>query len=345
MSQRKKSRSPGPAPMPALLREKIKPPVVLVLGTPAEVANVVTTLGTAEVTCYQMDRFPAERIRENLGAGITLQTAPDLWDLPAEFQTVLYLPARAGERELKIDMIEQAYHILRPHGQILVWSPYEVDSFFPTLLKKIFGRASSYALDQESVFASTREGERPRRRHEVTFQVRVNEHTSCRFVSRPGVFAYGRFDMGARAMMETVELSPGERVLDLGCGCGTNGVLAWQQVGPGGHITFVDTNCRAVALAELNARQNGVTSFDAHATTTMSELQPGSYDVVLANPPYFAQGAIARYFLEQARIFLKPQGRCYLVTKSPDEIGTMMNEIIGSVEFTLARNYFILSSG
>ena len=61
---------------------------------------------------------------------------------------MLYLPPRGGERELKIDMIEQAFHILRPHGTLLVWSPYETDPFFPNLLKKIFGRV--HAPHQEA---------------------------------------------------------------------------------------------------------------------------------------------------------------------------------------------------
>ena len=83
---------------------------------------------------------------------------------------------------------------------------------------------------------------------------------SCRFISRPGVFTYGRFDDGARAMVETAVLKPGDRVLDLGCGCGVAGVFASQQTGPEGHIAFVDSNIRAVALTELNARANGVAS-------------------------------------------------------------------------------------
>ena len=69
-----------------------------------------------------------------------METPPDLWDLPADFQTAVYMPARGGERELKIDMIEQAFHVLRPGGALVVWSSYETDPFFPTLLKKVFGR-------------------------------------------------------------------------------------------------------------------------------------------------------------------------------------------------------------
>ena len=46
-------------------------------------------------------------------------------------------------------------------------------------------------------------------------------------------------------MLEVAEVRPGDRVLDLGCGPGANGVLAMDRAGPDGHVTFVDSNVRA----------------------------------------------------------------------------------------------------
>jgi 16S rRNA (guanine1207-N2)-methyltransferase len=269
-------------------------------------------------------------------------TAADLWDLPAEFQTVLYLPARGGERELKIDMIEQAFHVLRPHGTLVVWSPYQTDPFFPSLLKKIFGRLHAPHQDGETVLWCQREGDRPRRRHEVAFQARIGGGPSCRFVTRPGVFSYGRFDNGARALAETMTVHPGDRVLDLGCGCGTNGVFASQQAGADGHITFVDSNVRAIALADINARANGVATFATVASSRIEGLEEGSFDVVLANPPYYANSAIARLFIERSAALLKPEGRFYLVTKQVNEIADLMMETFEHVEAMMHRGYTIL---
>src|SRR4029079_10899608 len=117
-----------------------------------------------------------------------------------------------------------------------------------------------------SVLWCARDGDRPRRRHEVTFQVKIGDGPSCRFVSRPGTFSYGKFDLGARALCEVMEVEPGDRVLDLGCGVGTNGVFASQRSGKAGFISFVDSNARAVALSELNAKANGVEHFQTFAT-------------------------------------------------------------------------------
>ncbi len=334
--------------VPDAVAAKVRPPVCVVLGSPAEVVNLLRGCGSPDATCYQMDLHQAVRLRAALAeAGLAgnVVTAPDLWDLPAEFQTAVYLAPRGGERELKIDVAEQAFHVLRQRGNFVVWSPYEGDLFFPNLLKKVFGKAKATHADADSVFSSQRDGDRPRRRHEVTFQARVRGGGPCRFVSRPGTFSYGRFDDGARALVEVARVEPGERVVDLGCGVGTNGTFAAQRCGPEGFIAFVDSNVRAVALAELNARANAVPSFASYATATAEGPEEGTFDVVLANPPYYGAGAIASLFVERGQALLKPDGRFYLVTRHPNEVAPLMVRAFGEIDAVEHRGYTVLSAG
>ena len=347
MSRKRKETPLSQRVVPDVVRDKARPPLAVVLGSPTEVTHCLSFLGGIQTTCYQMDLYQAQRLHAELAGqhpAARVVTEADLWDLPADFQTVLYLPARSGERELKIDMVEQAFHILRPHGTLLIWSSYPADPFFPSLLKKIFGRVHAPHLEGETVLWCQREGERPRRRHEITFQARIAGGPSCRFVSRPGTFSYGRFDNGARALAETMIVHRGDRVLDLGCGCGTNGIFAAQQAGTEGHITFVDSNVRAVALADLNAHGNGVSAYQTTASSRVEGLEASSFDVVLANPPYYANTAIARLFIERSRELLKPEGRLYLVTKQIEEIADLMMKTFEHVEATMHRGYTILSN-
>jgi 16S rRNA (guanine1207-N2)-methyltransferase len=331
--------------VPGAVRERLRPPLAVVLGSPAEVINLLTAADSPGAVCYQMDLYQSERLSAELaedGIDARVVTAPDLWDLPADFQTAVYMPARGGERELKIDMVEQSFHVLRPRGNLVLWSAYEGDPFFPGLLKKVFGRAHDQRDGADSVFWCRREGDRPRRRHEVTFQARVGGGEPCRFLSRPGTFSYGRFDDGARALAEVMEVKAGDRVLDVGCGCGTNGVFAAQLAGPDGTITFVDSNVRALALAEHNARANGVPRFETFATSTVEGPAEDRFDVALANPPYFAGQSVARLFAERSRALLKPGGRFYLVTKQPEQVAGFVKETFGYVEGLLRRGYTVL---
>jgi 16S rRNA (guanine1207-N2)-methyltransferase len=335
-------------PVPNAVLAKVRAPLCVALGSPAEVINVLSGCRVTEATCFQIDLHQAERLRSELSAlapGVNVVTAADLWDLPADFQTVLYLAPRGGERELKIDVADQAFHVLRPRGAFVVWSPYEGDLFFPNLLKKVFGKVKVTHADPDSVFWSQREGDRPRRRHELTFQAKVRGGDSCRFVSRPGTFSYGRFDDGARALVEVARIAPGERVVDLGCGCGTNGIFAAQRAGPDGFIAFVDSNLRALALADANARANGVRSFATYASATAVGPEEGTFDVVLANPPYYGAGAIAKLFIERGKAFLKADGRFYLVTRQPNEVAPQMVDAFGEIDALEHRGYTVLSAG
>jgi 23S rRNA (guanine1835-N2)-methyltransferase len=293
MTRRKRGEIPlSRRPVPDAVRERLRGPLAVVLGSPAEVANVLEGCPVEDVTCYQMDLFQADRLRRELGEGVAeVACLPDLWDLPDRFQSALFIPARGGERELKIDMVEQAFHVLRPHRTLVVWSSYGNDPFFPPLLKKVFGKVHEKRSGPDAVFWCAREGDRPRRRHEVTFQARIGGGESCRFLSRPGTFSYGRLDEGARALAEVMEVRPGERIVDIGCGCGTGGIFAARQGEPESFVALVDSNTRATALAEVNARANGVAHFQTLASATLAELNEGSFDVALANPPYYHYSA------------------------------------------------------
>jgi 16S rRNA (guanine1207-N2)-methyltransferase len=88
-----------------------------------------------------MDRFQAARLADILttrSRSATIETRPDLWDLanPPGLQTLIYPVPYGGERALKLDMVEQAYHVLAPHGVLIVLSPYDKDDLFPPALKR-----------------------------------------------------------------------------------------------------------------------------------------------------------------------------------------------------------------
>src|SRR5258708_5677328 len=95
---------------------KLRPPFGVVLGPPREVGELVQVLPERETTCYQMDLFQSHRLTELLTRPAVVDAHADLWDLAPTFQTLIYPVPHGGERALKLDMIEQAFHVLRPHG-------------------------------------------------------------------------------------------------------------------------------------------------------------------------------------------------------------------------------------
>jgi len=331
----------------ATVAHRVKPPVCFVLGPPWPVANLVKAVGDPGTVCVQFDLHQATRVREcleEIGAVAEVVSLPDLWDLPTKFNTVIFLASTHADRELKLDIVEQGYHVLAPGGLFLTLSEYEKDNQFAKWHKKVFGKCGETPSSENGMaFWSTRpEGEQKRRRHEVTFHAKIGDGQSMSFVSRPGTFGYGRFDSGSRAMLDITEVNPGDSILDLGCGNGAVGCLAGAKAGATGSVTFIDSSLRALALAELNAKANNTPNPRFVASTRLEGLEPNSFDVILANPPYYAKSDITQLFVDGTRDLLKPGGRYYIVTKMPTAVVPMIFETYGDCSVIENRGYSVI---
>ena len=331
------------------IASRIAPPVCIAVGPPWPVANLVKAIDRPDTVCFQTDLHQAARVRECLAeveAAAEVVTGPDLWDLEARFETVLFPAAAQADRELKMDVIEQAYHILKPGGRLISLSEYEKDNQFARWQKKVFGKCGETPASEDGMaFWSTRTDDQKRRRHEVTYHARLADGQPMEFVSRPGTFSYGHFDNGSRAMIEVAEVHDGDAILDLGCGNGTVGCLMSTKAGPTGSVTFIDSSLRALALAELNAKANGVPNAHFLAATRLEGLTPRSFDVILANPPYYAKSEITRLFVEGARDLLGRGGRYYIVTKMPTAVVPMIFETFGDCSVIENRGYSVVMAG
>ena len=79
-------------------------------------------------------------------------------------------------------------------------------------------------------------------------------------------------------------LAPGERVLDLGSGAGTDSLVAVQMVGADGHVTGIDMTAAMLAKARAAAAEMGVTNVEfVEAEAERLPFADGSFDVVISN--------------------------------------------------------------
>jgi arsenite methyltransferase len=104
-------------------------------------------------------------------------------------------------------------------------------------------------------------------------------------------------------------LSPGEIVLDLGCGAGFDVFIAARKVGPKGRVIGVDMTPEMLDRARANARKVDA----ANVEFRLGEIEnlpvaDNSVDVVISNCVINLSPEKARVFGEIARV-LKPGGR------------------------------------
>jgi 16S rRNA (guanine1207-N2)-methyltransferase len=135
-------------------------------------------------------------------------------------------------------------------------------------------------------------------------------------VTRPGVFAHRRIDPGARHLLNAVDVAPGTRVLDIGCGsgCVAIGIAARD---PAIQVHAFDSSARAVECTRRGAAVCGLTNLTVALEAGGQVPEPGTWDLALANPPYYSDFRIAELFVEAARLALAPGGTLLLVTKQP----------------------------
>ena len=79
-------------------------------------------------------------------------------------------------------------------------------------------------------------------------------------------------------------LAAAERVLDLGCGAGTDSLVAAQMVGAGGHVTGIDMTAAMLAKARAAAAELGVTNVEfVEGEAERLPFSDASFDVVISN--------------------------------------------------------------
>jgi arsenite methyltransferase len=79
-------------------------------------------------------------------------------------------------------------------------------------------------------------------------------------------------------------LAPGERVLDLGCGAGTDSLVATQMVAPEGRVVGIDMTPEMLAKARSAAEELGVDNVEfLESDAERLPFPDESFDVVISN--------------------------------------------------------------
>jgi SAM-dependent methyltransferase len=118
----------------------------------------------------------------------------------------------------------------------------------------------------------------------------------------------------AGALLDAARLCPGDRVLDIGCGCGATTLAAALAVAPSGKAHGLDLSAPMLAVARRRAEALGLTNVSLiQADAQTHELSAGSFDAAISRfgTMFFADPEAA--FANLARALL-PGGRLCIAT-------------------------------
>lgn len=154
------------------------------------------------------------------------------------------------------------------------------------------------------------------------------------------VFSPSAVDKGTRAMLSFVEFQAEDKVLDLGCGCGVVGILAAKQIGAE-KVVMCDVSENAVQLSEQNAEANGVTGVTIRLSDGLKDVSENGFTLILSNPPYHTDFAVAKGFIEEGFKKLAIGGKMIMVTKRLDWYQNKLSSVFGGVTVKEKDGYYV----
>jgi 16S rRNA G1207 methylase RsmC len=312
------------------------------LGRAQAAEKIAADRPDATVACWFLDSFHAALAKEHVTplANLSIECLVD-WPERACDLAMVPLSMR-GETELSRDLLQSAYCRLSVGGWLIASVDNPKDTWLHDQMKVFDKSVKVRPFEDATVYLVQKKQELKRVRDfscELTF--RDEEHT-INIVTRPGVFSHREVDNGARQLLDAVDVFPEARLLDIGCGSGAVGIaLAARE--PTCQVLAVDSNARAVWCTQRGAELNGLSNVQVELNHSGAFSHDASFDMALANPPYYADFRIAELFITAAIQSLRPEGRLVLVTKQPKWYEENGGKWLDALEIFPSRRYFIVS--
>ncbi len=293
------------------------------LGRAQAARTLAVERPAARVTAWFLDLFRHDLARDDIAraavetpgtAGAELVCAADMPTGP--YDLVVLPTASGGEAELTRDILQQAILQMRPGGKLVVSTDNPRDRWLHEQLSAT-GETVRVRPGSDTVCYIIEKTREPAKIRDFSCEgVFRDRGRLLKAMTRPGVFSHRRIDPGARHLLGAVDVAADTRVLDIGCGPGSVG-LGMAARDPTVIAHAFDSAVRAVECARWGATANGLTNLTVALEAHGNVPEPGTYDLALANPPYYADFRIAALFVETARRALAPGGTLLVVTKQP----------------------------
>ena len=300
----------------------------------------------AKVVCHYLDTQHAALAKEywqEADCPPEIICAPDF---PEETFDAVCMPVlQQGNAELNREFLQQAHQRLVVGGTFYAAINNPTDKWLHEQLGKLFPKVTRKAKKTGTFYSARKTAPLKRKRNfDKEFSVTMSGQ-ELTLMTRPSVFSHRSIDDGTWALIKSMQIRPGMKVLDLGCGSGAIGIASILAE-KGVSVTAIDSNARAIQCTRMNAERNLSSEIFARLTLlkthTYETNSPGKFDLVAVNPPFFSKRKDAHVFMTEARKALKKTGKILFVTQMPHWYEEHLPHFFQKIKITQVGKYSIV---
>lgn len=288
---------------------------------------------------FQLSSLNLERNGiENASCRLTL-----LEDLEGYFDRIVFAPRSYEPVDIVKNTLADSVELLEEGGRLFIAG--DKDSGV--------NRYSSYleSLEGELEKVAQRDGCRAYRFKKTgkvqpaRFDVENRFEASCigeeaGFVTVDGLFSNEQLDGATRLLIESVELSGGDIVLDLACGYGAIAVFLAKKYGC--EVFLSDDSLRATKCAGKNLERNGIQNYHLETADCLEGFTDQKFDVIVSNPPTHQGSGVTDEMIRDSYERLVDGGELYMVYNSNLHLERKMGDVFGDAEKVAERDNFVV---
>lgn len=147
---------------------------------------------------------------------------------------------------------------------------------------------------------------------DISFQTQLRGF-DITFETTWGLFSPKKIDSGTQLLIDCIEINAEDICLDLGCGYGAVGITM-AKCSTTAEVYMVDKDFVAVDYACKNIEMNQLHNCHTLLSNGFSHIPDIQFDVIAANLPANVGNELMQIFFQDAKRYLKENGKFYVVT-------------------------------
>lgn len=299
-------------------------------------ADEVVMFDTSARAC----NYSRKNAEENNLKNYSVENRPEVSELQGIFDKVVYAPADYEPVDLVKNRLSEAAEKLSEDGELYMAGRKKSGLNRYRKYLENYGEVEKIARDGSVQVYSFRKDKsvNPSKEdlsREFEAEVRGIE---ANFETAEGLFSSGKLDEGTKNLLQNLEISDPDKILDLACGYGAISVFLGKMYDF--DLYLADDDARAVEYARKNLEANNIEDFESEVADCLDGFEDQKFDLVVSNPPTHQGKGVTDKMFRQVHESLFEGGEFWLVYNQNMKYETELSGRFDSVEIVSEEDNF-----